>query len=33
MGFFDFFNREKKETLDNGLQSSKSACFKSGDVH
>ncbi len=27
MGFFDFFSREKKETLDNGLQKSKQGFF------
>ena len=27
MGFFDFFSREKKETLDNGLQKTKQGFF------
>ena len=28
MGFFDFFSREKKETLDNGLQKTKQSVFE-----
>ncbi len=28
MGFFDFFNREKKETLDNGLQKTKESVLQ-----
>ena len=28
MGFFSFFSREKKETLDNGLQKTKQSVFE-----